>query len=131
LENKGRYCGIYNYKKLNNMEKLIEKYQEARNHADELYEEILETSDGFLYVTCLRCYGSLSWQTHNNEFSVQDLCNDYYGDNGIVDVYTNNPNHNISSYGDVTVMTEEEMVNMSKDNISMSNAICNWITRTL
>jgi len=131
LENKGRYCGIYNYKKLNNMEKLIEKYQEARNHANELYEEILETSDGFLYVTCLRCYGSLSWQTHNNEFSVQDLCNDYYGDNGIVDVYTNNPNHNISSYGDVTVMTEEEMVNMSKDNISMSNAICNWITRTL
>jgi hypothetical protein len=113
------------------MKELIEKYQEARNHANELYEEILETSDGFLYVTCLRCYGSLSWQTHNNEFSVQDLCNDYYGDNGIVDVYTNNPNHNISSYGDVTVMTEEEMVNMSKDNISMSNAICNWMTRSL
>jgi hypothetical protein len=113
------------------MKELIEKYQEARNYANELYEEILETSDGFLYVTCLRCYGSLSWQTHNNEFSVQDLCNDYYGDNGIVDVYTNNPNHEIDSYGSVLVKTYDEIVDMSKENISMSNAICNWMTRSL
>jgi len=113
------------------MEELIKKYERARNKSNKLYQEILNTSDGFLYVTCLRCYGSLSWQHQNNEFSVQDLCNEFYGDNGIVNVYTNNPNHNISSYGDVTVMTEEEMVNMSKDNISMSNAICNWMTRSL
>lgn len=113
------------------MEKLIQKYQNARDYANELYREILNTSDGFLYVTCLRCYGSLSWQHHNNEFSVQDLCNEFYGDNGIVEVYTNNPNHEIESYGGVNVMTEEEMVNMSKENISMSNAICNWMSRSL
>lgn len=113
------------------MEELIKKYEMARDEANKLYQEILDTSDGFRYMTCLRCYGSIRWQAHKNEFSVQDLCDEYYGDNGIVDVYTNNPDHKISSYGDVKVMTEEEMVNMSKENISMSNAICNWMARTL
>lgn len=113
------------------MKELIEKYETARDYANTLFREILNTSDGFLYVTKLRCYGSIHWQTHKNEFAVQDICNEYYGDNGIVDVYTNNPNHKISSYGDVEVMTYDEIINMSKENISMSNAICNWITRTL
>ena len=113
------------------MEKLIQKYQHAKEYADKLYQEILDTSDGFIYMTCLRCYGSLSWEHHKNEFSVQDLCNEYYGDNGIVDVYTNNPNHKIDSYGSVLVKTYEEIVDMSKENVSMSNAICNWMTRSL
>lgn len=113
------------------MEKLIEKYINAKEYANNLYWEIINTPDGFLYVTCLRCYGSINWVTHKNEFSVKDLCDEYYGDNGIVDVYTNNPNHSITSYGDVKVMTEEEIINMSKENISMSNAICNWLTAGL
>jgi hypothetical protein len=113
------------------MKELIEKYEMARSKANKLYQEILDASDGFLYVTCLRCYGSVRWQHHNNEFSVKDLCNEYYGDNGIVDVYTNNPNHEIDSYGSVLVKTYEEIVDMSKENVSMSNAICNWMTRSL
>jgi hypothetical protein len=113
------------------MKELIEKYEMARSEANKLYQEILDTSDGFIYMTCLRCYGSIRWQHHNNEFSVQDLCNEYYGDNGIVDVYTNNPNHKIDSYGSVLVKTYEEIVDMSKENVSMSNAICNWMTRSL
>lgn len=113
------------------MKQLIEKYEKAKEKANKLHREILNTPDGFLYVTSLRCYGSIQWETHKNEFSAQDLCNEYYGDNGIVDVYTNNPNHKIESYGDVNVMTYDEIVNMSKNNISMSNAICNWMTRSL
>ena len=113
------------------MKELIEKYKEARRHANELYQQILDTPDEFFYVTCLRCYGSIWWETHKNEFVVQELCDEYYGDNGIVDVYTNNPNHNISSYGDVVVKTYDEIVNMSKQNISMHNAICNWVTMAL
>ena len=113
------------------MKELIEKYEMARSNANKLYQEILDTSDGFIYMTCLRCYGSIRWKSHNNEFSVQDLCNEYYGDNGIVDVYTNNPNHKIDSYGSVLVKTYEEIVDMSKENISMSSAICNWMTKSL
>lgn len=110
------------------MKDLIKKYNIAKKMADKLYSEIIETSDGFIYVTCLRCYGSVHWESHKNEFVVKDLCNEYYGDNGIVNVYTNNPNHTISSYGDVCVMTYDEIINMSKKDISMSSAICNWIS---
>jgi hypothetical protein len=113
------------------MEKLIQKYQHAKEYADKLYQEILNTSDGFLYVTQLRCYGSISWNSHKNSFMVQELCDEYYGDNGIVHVYTNNPNTEISSYGGVKVMTEQEILNMSKENISMSSAISSWISRGL
>ena len=113
------------------MEELIKQYEEARRLSNQLYQEILDTPDGFIYLTQLRCYGSLRWQSHKNEFSVQDLCNDYYGDNGIVDVYTNNPNHEIESYGSVRIMTEEEMVSLSKEDISMTSAITSWMTRTL
>jgi hypothetical protein len=113
------------------MEKLIEKYKNAKEYADSLYSQILDTQDGFIYLTQLRRYGSILWERHNNEFSVQDLCNEYYGDNGIVVVYTNNPNNKIETYGGVNVMTEEEIVGMSKDNVSMASAICNWMTRTL
>jgi hypothetical protein len=113
------------------MEELIKKYQEAQTRANEIYNELLECSDGFIYLTCLRCYGSISWNSHKNSFLVQELCDEYYGDNGIVHVYTNNPNHKISSYGSVKVMTEQEILNMSKENISMSSAISMWISRGL
>ena len=111
------------------MKELLKKYYKAKEKADKLYSEIINTSDGFLYVTKLRCYGSIHWRTHKNEFCVQDLCDEYTGENGIVEVYTNNPNHTISSYGDVEYMTEQEILNMSKEDISMSNAICNWVAR--
>ena len=113
------------------MKELIENYITAKEYANNLYWEIINTPDGFLYVTCLRCYGSINWATHKNEFSVQDLCDEYYGDNGIVDVYTNNPDHKIYSYGDVKVMTYDEIINMSKENISMTSAITRWLTAGL
>jgi hypothetical protein len=113
------------------MEELIKKYQEAQTRANEIYNELSEHSDGFIYLTCLRCYGSISWNSHKNSFLVQELCDEYYGDNGIVHVYTNNTNHKISSYGSVKVMTEQEILNMSKENISMSSAISMWISRGL
>jgi len=111
------------------MEQLIKKYEDAKKISDELYWEILNTPDGFLYLTKLRCYGSIRWENHKNEYSVKDLCNEYYGDNGIVEVYTNNPNHTIESYGDIQVLTDEEILNMSKEDISMSRAMCNWVSR--
>jgi len=79
----------------------------------------------------LRCYGSLTWDDHVNQFTVQQLCDEYYGDNGIVDVYTTNPDHSICTYGDVTVMSLEEIQNIAKDNVSMGSAVMNWIARTL
>ena len=113
------------------MKELIKRYEDAKKIADELYFEILETPDGFLYVTKLRCYGSIRWENHKNEYSVKNLCDEYYGDNGIVEVYTNNPNHSIESYGGVNVLSEKEIIKMSKMDISMSEALCNWLVRTI
>jgi hypothetical protein len=110
---------------------LIEQYQQAHQRVNELYSEICRQSDGYIYLSCLRCYGSLTWDNHFNQFTVQQLCDEYYGDNGIVDVYTNNPNHSISTYGDVKVMRLEEIQNMTKKNISMGEAVTNWITRSV
>lgn len=109
---------------------LIEQYQQAQQQVNELYSQICNYSDGYVYISCLRCYGSLTWDNHVNEFVVQELCNEYYGDNGIVDVYTNNPNHNIRTYGDVNVMSLEEIQNITQNNISMGEAVTNWITRS-
>jgi hypothetical protein len=111
------------------MEELIKKYEEAKEVANNLYREILNTPDGFLYFTQLRRYGSVYWQNHKNEFSVQELCYEYDGEEGIVDVYTNNTNHNISNYGDVKVITEQEIIDMSKENVSMTSAITDWMRR--
>ena len=111
------------------MEELIKKYEEAKEVANTLYREILNTPDGFLYFTQLRRYGSVYWQNHKNEFSVQELCYEYDGEEGIVDVYTNNTNHNISNYGDVKVITEQEIIDMSKENVSMTSAITDWMRR--
>lgn len=113
------------------MEELIKKYEEAKEVANNLYHEILNTPDGFIYFTQLRRYGSVYWQNHENKFSVQELCYEYDGEEGIVDVYTNNTNHNISNYGDVKVMTEQEIINMSKENVSMTSAITDWMRRGL
>ncbi len=109
---------------------IIEQYQEAQQRVNELYEQLRTTSDGYLYVTCLRCYGSLTWVNHVNAFTVQELCNEYNGDNGIVEVYTTNPDHGIRSYGDVTVMSEAELQDMAKTDISMGAAVTNWIARS-
>lgn len=110
------------------MESLIQEIMSLEDRLSDLRSQLRKHSDGFLYLSCLRCYGSLTWETHHNEFCVQELCDEYYGDNGIVDVYTTNPNHSVSSYGTVRVMTLEELNELSKENISMSHAIVDWMT---
>lgn len=112
------------------MKELIQEYKDAQNLVDEIRIRLNNASDGFIYLACIRCYGSIQWITFNNEFLTQELCDEYFGDNGIVDVYTNNPDTTIDSYGSVVYKSLEELQNMSKDNISMSRAITNWIAKS-
>ena len=113
------------------MKDLIKEYRNAQKQVAVCYEKICVTSDGFYYFTCLRSYGSIQWNTFINEFLVQELCNEFQdGYDGIVDVYTNNPNNNIDTYGDVEIKSLEELHNLSKDNISLSRAMTNWIAKS-
>ena len=107
----------------------INAYCVARDYYHKALNELKETSDGFLYVTRLRCYGSLTTDTHNNAFTVQELCDEFNGENGIVDVYTNNPNHGIETYGSVIIVPDEELKDHLEGSISASQAVCNWIAR--
>ena len=68
------------------MKNLIKKLRRLEDELYEVREQIRQTSDGFIYLTKLRCYGSISWGIHSNHFSAQELCDEYYGDNGIVEV---------------------------------------------
>jgi hypothetical protein len=111
------------------MEQLIQEIQSLEERLSNLRSQLRQHSDGFVYLTCLRCYGSLTYETYNNKFLAQELCDEYYGDNGIVDVYTTNPDHGISTYGAVYTMSLEDIQAMSKNDISMSRAITNWIVR--
>ena len=112
------------------MKELIQEYKDAQEQVSLLRNKIRNTSDGFIYLICLRCYGSIQWITFTNEFLTQELCNDYNGDDGIVDVYTDNSNNTIISYGDVEIKSIEELQNISQDDISMSRAITDWIAKS-
>ena len=48
--------------------------------------------DGYLYICSVRQFGSVWEERPSSLYSLRELCDSYYGDNGIVDVYTNNPN---------------------------------------
>ena len=86
------------------MKDLIDKYNSLKAETWELYKQLQTVEDGFKYVTVTNSYGSTSKQHHNNSFTVQELCNEYNGDNGYCNVYTNNPNHNITTEGSITVV---------------------------
>ena len=72
---------------------------------NEIQSRIHNYSDGYLYICSVRSYGRVWEETAKNSYELQELCDNYNGDNGIVDVYTNNPNlkfpeMEFSNYGD-------------------------------
>jgi hypothetical protein len=69
--------------------------------------------DGYLYICSVRQFGSVWEERPSSLYSLRELCDSYYGDNGIVDVYTNNPNlefpeMEFENYGDVMYIKSED-----------------------
>ena len=85
---------------------------ELVNLKNEIENRIYSFEDGFFYICNVRSYGRNWKERKGNPYSLQELCYQYYGDNGIVDVYTNNPDLSIDNYGDVMyVPTEDDYLN--------------------
>ena len=68
--------------------------------------------DGYLYICSVRQFGSVWEERPSSIYALRELCDSYYGDNGIVDVYTNNPNlefpeMEFENYGDVEYIKSE------------------------
>ena len=70
---------------------------------DEINVRIQNYVDGYFYICTVRSYGR-NWKENYifNFYTLQELCNQYNGDDGIVDVFSNNPNlSKLDNYGNV------------------------------
>lgn len=92
----------------------IQKLVEMR---DELTTRIHNYKDGYFYICKVRSYGRNWTDNHiHNVYALQELCYQYNGDDGIVDVFSNNPNlGHIDNYGDVMYVPSVEDYESSKN----------------
>jgi len=100
----------------------IEKLVEMRN---QLNARIRSYKDGYFYICNVRSYGR-NWKDNYvyNTHTLQELCHQYDGDDGIVDVYSNNPNlSKINSYGDVMFVPTVEDHKKWLEYTSLSNRV--------
>lgn len=133
------------------LEQLRKEVKNLEEKVEQKKFELGQEPDGFVYVTNTRCYGSQHYQEHKNFITVQMLCDEFYGDNGIVDVWTNNPLYEekslnafyenmhddegncnypdvIMTYGEITYLTEEQLKELDTRDVSMGQAVCNWMS---
>ena len=98
----------------------LEELSELKNQVQEMIDNY---SDGFTYECHLSSYGRRSQFHYTNAQSTQDLCWEYNGDDGIITVYTNNPNLGIDNYGSVYYFSTMEEAKMWRNYIYMKNQI--------
>jgi len=86
---------------------------------------INDYKDGYFYICNVRSYGR-NWKesgVHNTN-TLQDLCYQYGGDDGIVDVYSNNPDlSKLDNYGVVMFVPTEKDYEMWKEYEYTKNSI--------
>ena len=78
----------------------IDELVEIRNIINNMIDDY---NDGYIYICKIRSYGR-NWNDRGikNTHTLQELCNRYGGDDGIVDVYSTNPDlSHIDNYGEV------------------------------
>ena len=85
----------------------IKELVELRNTISNM---ISSYDDGYLYICKVRSYGRNWTENHiKNVYELEELCDRYNGDDGIVDVYSNNPDlSRLDNYGEVCFIPTEE-----------------------
>lgn len=100
----------------------IEELIEIKN---EISNAILLYDDGYEYICNVRSYGR-NWGDNGikNVHTLQELCDEYNGDDGIVDVYSANPNlSEFRNYGDVMYIKSVEDYYKWKKYNSLKNDV--------
>ncbi len=72
------------------MKELIKQLEESRKKTNEILEEIQNYNDGYIYKVGTHRYGSFDGVEYTNYFSAKEHMDEYYGDNGIISLETNN-----------------------------------------
>ena len=98
----------------------INELMEVREQVNNL---IADYDDGFFYICQIRSYGRNWTRKYRSSQHVQDLCDEYNGEDGIVDVYSNNPDLDLSNYGEVKFVPTEEDFQSWKDYNSLVSLI--------
>ena len=93
---------------------------------NEITSKIYSFEDGYFYICDVRSYGRNWKENHINPHTVQELCYHYFGDEGIVDVYTNNPDLNIENYGEVRFIPTEKDFETWESYQYLKNFIPHW-----
>jgi hypothetical protein len=104
------------------MEMDFTKYsvEELRELQNSIGYYLHNMNDGFIYICEVRSYGNRWKNVLTNELAVNDLCVEYDGYDGIVDVYTTNPDAKISNYGEVNyIKSQEDYDKWKKSNVLM------------
>jgi hypothetical protein len=101
----------------------IEELREVQAQAGNL---IYAYKDGFAYECRVRSYGRNWTEHHSNPYTVQELLNHYGGDDGIVDIYTNNPDLQVDNYGDTFYFPNMEDAEVWRKHRYLTNAIPDW-----
>ena len=64
-----------------------------------IQDRITNTEDGFIYVNRVHSYGNHYDVLSRNAVAAEAVSDQYTGDDGITELYTNNPDTNFSVYG--------------------------------
>lgn len=84
----------------------FEELVELRNKVDGM---VRSYEDGYLYICKVRSYGRNWTENVNNTFELEQLCYQYDGQDGIVDVYSTNPNlKDVHNYGNLMYIESQE-----------------------
>jgi len=84
----------------------FEELIDLRNRVDNM---IYSYEDRYLYICKVRSYGRNWTEKVKNTFVLEQLCDRYNGEDGIVDVYSTNPNlSGIYNYGTLMYIESQE-----------------------
>ena len=124
-KNEELFVSSFFYAYICQMEMDFTKYsvEELRELQNRIGSYLHDMNDGFIYICQIRSYGNRWKNVLTNELAVNDLCIEYDGYDGIVDVYTTNPDAKISNYGEVNYIKSEEEYRKWKDATSLVSDI--------
>jgi protein associated with RNAse G/E len=97
--------------------------EELRELENKIAHYIRTRNDGFIYICEVRSYGNRWKCVLTNELAVNDVCLEYDGYDGIVDVYTTNPDAKICNYGEVNYIKSVEDYEKWKQSNSLMDLI--------
>lgn len=117
----------------------LKKYtiEELVSIKNEIEYYINDYEDGFIYICKVRSYGSNWTERVTNSHSLQELAWKYAGQDGIIDIYSTNPDlSHIDNYGDTMFIVSEldytkwkEYTVLKKHIVMVNDELTKWETK--